>query len=343
MDMKELVRTALYQLGILGSVHKLRNKNTLTTLMFHRVLPVESQEYANAEREFTFTTDGFDRCLDFVKKHYNVVRLQDVLDAASGNRSLPPCAALITFDDGWRDTILHAAPKLKSKELSAVLFLSTEVLSSSSDRWWQDALVSVLANPAATTQLAKALGVISPDLDHRDSGLDRLLAGKLALLSENKRFDLLAAALPDVSIVQGGRQMLTEADIAHMDRSCIELAAHGHTHAPLTELDLQSSQRSELQLSFNIVSILGAKPVAMSFPHGAHDLSLLQLAKSVGFQMLFTSKPTLFTACATRGKPLCIGRIHVPENRWTTNRKGISFPLLATYLFFRSLDTPAIS
>ena len=335
-DFKSIIRAALYYSGVFGAIHRIRNRRTLTTLMFHRVLPDDSYEYACAEREFTFTLNGFGRCLDFVKKHYNVVKLEDVLNAANGVKSLPPNAALITIDDGWRDTILYATPELKRRELSAVLFLSTEVLSSLYDRWWQDVLASLLKDANATQRLADVLGLLGPDYDTpRHQDLNKKLAAQLATLPEGQRFEFMGAALPGVLTCELGRQMLARAEIGNIDRNCIELAAHGHTHAPLTEL---VSATNELQQSFDIISGNGACPVAMSFPHGAFDARLLNEALKIGFKLTFTSVANLSIFPEANDAPRGIGRIHVPENEWTTHAGLISCPLLATFLFFRPHD-----
>ncbi len=329
-----MIRAGLYYSGFLGAIHRVRNRRTLTTLMFHRVLPSGSNEYACAEREFTFTVEGFGRCLDFVKRHYNVVKLQDVMDASAGCKLLPSNAALITIDDGWRDTMRHAAPELKRRELSAVLFLSTEVMDSPYDRWWQDTLVGVLSDTDATLRLAEMLGVLISDNALRNQNLDRKLAASLAALPEAQRFELLEAASPGALEKKIDRQMLVAAEVANIDRACIEIAAHGHTHAPLTELDFAAN---DLQQSFDIISRYGACPVAMSFPHGAYNANLLSVAGLIGFKLTFTSVPELSILPKSRqaihGSD--IGRIHVPENQWTTDGSGLSFPLLATFLFFR--------
>ncbi len=57
--LKDLSRTALYRCGALGAWHRWRNRRALTVLMFHRVLPADHPTFTLAEREFTFTLDGF--------------------------------------------------------------------------------------------------------------------------------------------------------------------------------------------------------------------------------------------------------------------------------------------
>ena len=156
---KDAVRTALYRSGVLGAWHQRRNRHALTVLMFHRVLPAGSEALAQSEREFAFSVEGFARTLDFVARHYHVVSLAQVKAAIDGKGQLPACPLLITFDDGWRDTVQFAMPELKKRGLPALLFLATEVMDLPQPRWWQDAAVAVLANPQTAPKLLQALGM----------------------------------------------------------------------------------------------------------------------------------------------------------------------------------------
>lgn len=118
--MKRVVQWSLYHSGVWGLYHRLRNRRALTVLMFHRVLPASDPAFVLAEREFTFSLDGFGRALDFVQRHYHVLTLRQLVAAREQGASLPPNPLLITFDDGWRDTVVHALPELQRRGLSAL-------------------------------------------------------------------------------------------------------------------------------------------------------------------------------------------------------------------------------
>ena len=46
---KDVLRTALYRCGLLGGLHRWRNRHILTVLMFHRVLPADDPALAQAD------------------------------------------------------------------------------------------------------------------------------------------------------------------------------------------------------------------------------------------------------------------------------------------------------
>lgn len=326
---KLIIRKVLYRLGLLGVLHRLRNRRTLTTFMFHRVLPPDSIEFLNAEREFTFTINGFGKCLDFIQMHYRVITLQDMQLAKASNAPLPDRAALITFDDGWRDTLVHAYPTLKQRNLPAVLFVASEVPLLQSARWWQDALVTVLADSVATDKLIQSVLKNRPGSSHARTLNTPELTALLSEMPETRRMALLAEA---TALEPLPRQMLSASELRLMQADTFELGAHGHSHAPLTAV---KDATKELTDSLAWLRSTTTTTLSMSFPHGAHNPSLVNAAHEAGFSFVFTSVPELQPTGLCMSDTATIGRIHMPENQWTCENGEISFPLLATFLFFR--------
>lgn len=328
--LKDALRRALYVGGLLGAVHRWRNRRTLTVFMFHRVLPQDSVAYANAEREFTFSVDGFARCVDFIKRHYVPISLAELAEVVAGRSKLPSRAALITFDDGWRDTLEYAAPILRQRGLPSLLFVASEAVTLEAERWWQDGLVSVLADDTRWPELARALGLDLPADGQRTAAFNRRMAGALAALPDGERQALLDRfSCPEPE----QRQMLKRDELPQLATAGVALGAHGHTHAPLTEV---AEPAEELVQSMALLQHLGVEPRSMSFPHGACDSALVAAAQTAGFELIFTSEPTLATPRNGRW-PVALGRIHIPENQWTCDANGIAFERLATFLFFRPI------
>jgi len=323
--LKSAARTILYQSGLLGLAHQVRNKNTLTVFMFHRVLPANSSEYNRAEREYTFSCNGFGQCLDFLRTHYNIIDLDRLQAHAECMAGLPDRAGLITFDDGWRDTLLYALPELKKRRLPAVLFLATGVLDSADDRWWQDALVEIIQSPGSLEKLESSLNIQVVESESRKMRIYRVTASVGGMMPDARRAFLQSWNAHSAT----GRQMLSREEVRNLD--LIRVAGHGHSHIPLTALQ---DPLVDLQRSRIVLGELGTEADVMSYPHGAVNEDVRALAHLAGFAMCFSSAPVLMD---TRVKWVSdIGRIHVPENSWTTGSSGIDPAKLATFLFFRS-------
>lgn len=330
--LKDVLRTTLYRVGALDAWHRLRNRRALTVLMFHRVLPADDPNFSHAEREFTFTLEGFRRALDFVERHYNVVSLDDLQKASISQAALPANPLLITFDDGWRDTLTYAAPELVRRHLPAVLFLASEVVELDGGRWWQDALVAALAQPGNSVRLCAAAGWA----DIPAGNVSQALAAHVAAMPEAQRRAWMALHIPGVLDQIAERQMVTLSDLQSSEASAFAIGGHGHTHSPLT---LSPDSAAELQTSQRMLGKLNQGVRSMSFPHGAYNAELIAQARTSGFEWIFTSEPELVNATQWASPTPSLGRIHIPENTWTCRGGCIDPARLATFLFFRPVRT----
>lgn len=330
---KDAVRTVLYRSGVLGAWHRRRNRHALTVLMFHRVLPAGSASLAQSEREFAFSVEGFARTLDFVARHYHVVTLAQVKAAIDGKGQLPACPLLITFDDGWRDTVQFAMPELKKRGLPALLFLATEVMDLDQPRWWQDAAVAVLANPQTAPKLLQALGM--PADAATQPGHSQRVAAQLAGMPEAQRRKVIRQVDPSVLQEIVERQMVTADDLCQWIHNGFELGGHGHTHSPIAFSD---DPDAEINACLSHLRALGLQNLSMSYPHGVKNDVARALLKDAGFDVVFDSTPCLADVNQLPGLRFDVPRVHLPENTWTCRSGQIDFARLATFLFFRPLQ-----
>lgn len=329
---KDMVRTVLYRSGVLGAWHRHRNRHALTVLMFHRVLPAGSPALAQSEREFAFSVEGFRHTLDFVACHYNVVSLAQVKGAIDGQGLLPTCPLLITFDDGWHDTVEFAMPELKKRGLPALLLLATEVVDLQQPRWWQDAAVAVLASPQAAPRLLQALGLSS---DAATQGRhSQWVAAKLAGMPDAQRREVIQQADPQVLQRIGSRQMVNADDLRQWIGNGFELGGHGHSHSPIA---YATDPRAEVRDCRNYLRTLGLEELSLSYPHGVKNDATREFLKEAGFEVVFDSNPCLAEVAHLPRLRFDVPRIHLPENAWTTSNGRIDPARLALYLFPRAV------
>lgn len=329
---KDVARNILYRSGVLGAWHRHRNRQALTVLMFHRVLPTGSKALDKSEREFAFSLPGFQKTLDFVVRHYNVVDLAQVNAAVDGCGGLPDCPLLITFDDGWRDTVEYAMPELKKRSLPGVLFLATEVINLAQPRWWQDAAVAVLADPATAPKLLTALGM--PEDALAQPGFSQKVAAKLAGMPEMDRCRLIQQADPQILKQIDGRQMMNADDLNRWMKNGFQVGGHGHTHSPIA---YANDPGAEVAACRDHIRAMGLDILSLSYPHGVKNEMSRSLLKDAGFDLVFDSNPSLVKASSLQRMRFDLPRIHLPENVWTTKNGCIDPARLALYLFPRSV------
>ncbi|MEW5803101.1 MAG: polysaccharide deacetylase family protein [bacterium] len=86
-------------------------------LFYHRIFP-----HGPAS---DVTLPLFEWEMSYLKKHYQVLSLHELLDYIDGRLFLERPAAAITFDDGWFDNFVYAYPVLEKYGLKATIFVST--------------------------------------------------------------------------------------------------------------------------------------------------------------------------------------------------------------------------
>lgn len=92
----------------------------ITVLLYHRV----SDEVRD---NLTVGVEQFDRQMALVREHCTPISIQAVLASQAIPRSARPLVA-VTFDDGYLDNYLHAAPILMRHGIPAAFFVSTGIV-----------------------------------------------------------------------------------------------------------------------------------------------------------------------------------------------------------------------
>jgi peptidoglycan/xylan/chitin deacetylase (PgdA/CDA1 family) len=125
-EIKQRAKNGLYRLS--GELVSLGRKPILDfglrVLMYHKVSSAPGNTVS-------VPPELFASHMSFLSEAgYNVVSLDDVVAAASRGTLLPARAVLLTFDDGYRDNLIHAAPVLLRHGYPAVVFVPVDCIGS---------------------------------------------------------------------------------------------------------------------------------------------------------------------------------------------------------------------
>ena len=85
-----------------------RRQYVVPIAMYHSVNPE-----AKLKNRLEVSVKHFEGQMRFLKKYYNVVPLEHLADFIRKGESMPYGTLAITFDDGYKDTYVHAFPILK--------------------------------------------------------------------------------------------------------------------------------------------------------------------------------------------------------------------------------------
>ena len=133
--------------GIAPRLWRLRHQRLLV-LMYHRILPADDARAAAEQPGMIVHPDTLRMQLRLLKRHFEIVPLEDWVERAVMGRALPNRACALTFDDGWRDNFEYAYPALVNEQVPATIFVVSDMIGTNQS-FWPERLVDLLRRGVA--------------------------------------------------------------------------------------------------------------------------------------------------------------------------------------------------
>jgi peptidoglycan/xylan/chitin deacetylase (PgdA/CDA1 family) len=298
--LKHLIfRVGLTALGATGAARLAApwTRGAGAILMFHHVRPYLPRDF-EPNRILEITPGFLDEVLTLVRlRGYDIVPLGEVparLREPAGRRFVA-----LTFDDGYRDNLVHALPVLEKHGAPFTIFVTTGFADRTAPMWWSD-----LEEALDRLDAVEFAGHTLP--------LDTVPAKRIA-------FRTIAAGLRREAwptfrdVIAGMAAKAGVEPLARVDQLCLDwreiraldalelctIAAHTLTH-PMLALQREAEAQAEIAASkARIEKVLGrpvhhvAYPVGDSVAAGQREFAM---AREAGFATAVTTRPgVLFT------------------------------------------------
>lgn len=309
-----LVLNGLFRIGVLSALGRV-HRNSLTVLNYHRVEDHSKPGFDTYRSNVSATPELFAAQMEYVKQHYNVITCDHLVAWLERQVKLPPYPVLITFDDGYKDNLIHAYPILKQHGFSAVIFLATAYIGRSIPFYWDYVAYCFYHTQKDSTQLTPHTFISWCDNASRDRAISRWISLVKQLPEEEKqeRIHALSAEF-NLSIPEGvfAGLSLTWDQVREMHGSGVEFGAHTVNHPILTRIPLSKVAVELADSKSKVETELGRPVVSFAYPNGqAADFSpsIVELVRKTGFNLAFTLMPGPTRASVVRQNPLAIRRI----------------------------------
>lgn len=334
--MKARILKWLYASGLFGCYHAWRNRRVLTVIGLHRVLAQTDPRWQGCDPLYTLSEPLFRQCLEFLRRHYTIVSLTQVLEASRGDHALPPRPLLITFDDGWADNHAYALPALRQACLPAALFVASDVLDRP-EAFFQERMISAWRRGTLTDAALERLagcsnGQIHLTSEHSAEARIRSVIAQLQSLPVPRRCELLS--LLDLELADDQRQMLTGNELRELAAEGVEVGTHGKSHEAMTT---SAQLEEELVVPRRVIAAtLGVSPErvrCLSFPFSKADATVTERARQAGYSLLFGGGLSL-NPFGER-LPTLLARVGISAPDITDARGNLRTEALAAYLFRR--------
>ena len=259
------------------------SRGRLTIVMYHRVL-----EHPDPLAPYTPTAQVFDCHMETLANGFNVLPLSEAIERLT-KRTLPPRAACITFDDGYRDNLTVASPVMQRYGLPATIFVSTGFLDGG--RMWNDSVIEAVRRARGVSIDASAVGLgvhaIASDAE-RAQAIHKFL-DQLKYLPFGERLARVNELSGVIDVSLPTDLMLSTEEVIAARRANIEIGAHTVNHPILTQIDDQQARTEIVESKVRLESILKEKISLFAYPNGRPDLDYAarhaKMVSEVGFKM----------------------------------------------------------
>lgn len=253
------------------------------------------------------STQDFENQIRYLCQTRELLSLDELTSRLRENQSLPSKAAVITFDDGYKNCYTNAYPILKKYHVPATIFLTTGHIGTGKLFWWDK--VSYIAFNVRKT--------LKPDDPRHRQSLPQLRRQLKRLSEENKNLmieEFVEASGIAIPPLLGKELILSWDEVREMNSNSITIGAHSVTHPILTRLSPEQARSEIIQSKRDIEERVGCVVTVFAYPNGLFgdfDAQTVGFVKEAGFHCAVTGVPRMINVEADLYQ---LGRISIVGN-----------------------------
>ncbi len=280
---RNLIAPAVVSAGAEQLLNKLSGHENLI-LCYHGVS--EARNTLN-NRHLLFSQ--FEKHLVYLKKHFNVIPLNDMFSNKSVSQNNKKNIA-ITFDDGYKNNLTVALPILEKHQLHATFFIATEGLEENNYLMWPD-IFDLLKFDKAHREyefnhrtFVKANGmIVCRSTGEAISDVIKKMGRERDDLIREFRLRYAIDSLL-VHVPAEMYSFMSKGDLIRFaSSSYVDIGSHTHKHYNLANVDAQIAEE-ELRKSKAILENILQKPVvSIAYPDGSYHDDVKNLAAKAGY------------------------------------------------------------
>jgi peptidoglycan/xylan/chitin deacetylase (PgdA/CDA1 family) len=285
--------------------------NVLRVLTYHQVAEPQDLQMMDP-RMISATPRVFDQQMRYLAKHYQVVSLEAVLEAAEKGTCLPKRAVLITFDDAYFDFTMYAWPILKRLRLPATIFVPTAHPGQPGRAFWWDRIYRALLYTSQTELRSTPIGSLSLGTDEERRKNIRRLQNHLKTipyLEAMAKVDQICAKLGSKKIIH--KSTLSWDELRQLQKEGIALGAHTQTHPILTQISPEQVRQEVVDSQRDLKREIGSVLPVFCYPNGNHNDLIVSILKEEGFVLAFTTLTGQNDLDSSNLNPLCLYRQNI--------------------------------
>lgn len=311
--MRKFVANALYHSGALSALDAYWGADRLTVLAYHRITDATAPDFDQYRPNVSATTENFAQQMEYVARHFNVIKLETLVAHMTQGAALPPRPLLITFDDGYLDNYLNAFPILRTYNLPATIFLMTSRMEAQTLPWWDECAHYFFHTELTRVDTPLVSGAQLNDPIQRKAALESVMQ-RLKPLSADQQRTMLDQLAHDLETAPPPEQRLFVSWEQVRDLVAHNVACQPHTvnHPRLSALDAAGARHEIEQSCAAIAEQTDQEVLAFAYPYGLQDdynSDTLHALRGCDVPLAFTLTPGPVFFKEMQHHPLQIPRI----------------------------------
>lgn len=255
--------------GATRLLEALPGRASLIVLNYHRVGDASRTPYDSGT--FSCTTAEFDWQVDYLKRHFEMLDLNQALEIVHRKAVPARPSVLLTFDDGYRDNYDEAFPVLRKHNASATFFLVTSFVGTGVLPWW-DVIAFVVKHSKHNTITLSYPHPVTFDLslENRSRAVVSVLnLFKSAAVRNGDKFIAELQRACDAGVPGNAERCFLSWDEAReMKTQGMCFGSHTHNHHILGKLPYEK-QLEEVAISRDILQREFQAPIdTLAYPRG---------------------------------------------------------------------------
>ena len=286
-------------------------KNNITIIMYHYVRDLANSQYPEIKG---LDIQLFSEQILFLKNHYNIIKMEELVASLENNFELPTKAALLTFDDAYIDHYTYVFPVLQKHKIQGSFYPPIKALTENlvlDVNKIHFILAKIQDKDLIVSEIYKQLDIFREKYNLESN---KYYYDKLAI---SDRMDtatvIFIKRLLQVELIEPLRLLITdylfkkyvsndeatfsaslymnETQIKKMFDAGMHIGSHGFNHYWLSKLD-QNQQKLEIEKSISFLKGIGvnANSWTMCYPYGDYDDNIIEILKQSGCKLGLTTR-----------------------------------------------------
>lgn len=267
-----------------------REVNGAIILMYHAVIDEENRGWICPEGSIEKRV--FERQIRFIAKRRKAISMSDLTAMLQAGRTPPAKTVVVTFDDGYLDTLRVAGPILRRYGVPATVFAVSDWVGHASAPWVDRLYTSVVRRRRNTLRFGREAFHLT---GNRAAGRAfRTIAARFVSTRSERRDELLADVVdqlrPDE---EPPRLLMNWGELASWQAlgPGYEVGAHTRSHANLTLLDADEIADEVTTCAEALEDRLGVTAPHFAYPYGRSSEIAERIVRQAGCQSAIATDP----------------------------------------------------